>query len=539
MKIGIDLDNTLICYDEVFKQYGEEFAMLPQSIKPNKSDIRAHIRSQIDGEKKWQKLQGQVYGRGLSSAKVFPGVYRFLWRCRQRGITVEIISHKTNYGHFDATHSPLHQAAIDFLIKTGIYTGDYDSLIKKVSFFPTREEKLEAIAEKRFDWFIDDLPEIYDSPKFPRITNKLGFDPLLTNAFKDVVVATTWLEIDHYILGLWKASEIVSLGSEIDSTSFREIKWIGGRGNSGIYKVQMNCNRVAALKIYVQESKHNRLHSEYEGLRLLNEVGLTDIPRPIGCNQSLGVALYDWIEGEIIEKPKGNDINRALFLVEQLYEVRLSESWTLFPKASAAIFSGQDLEEQIKYRFESLVTYGSSSTELLNYLHTELKPIIDEIVEWGRFSWPIKEQYRDELSLNARTLSPSDFGFHNALRNETGNVVFIDWEYFGWDDPAKMVGDFLLHPGMNLSDKMKSEWLSGAEKIFGYEIMPRLRVMWPYLTLCWCLILLNEYRRDVWARRATAADITVSPSSERLEKQLVRSKTLAETIAGSYREFPY
>ena len=539
MNIGIDLDNTLICYDAVFKQYGEELATLPEGIEPNRSEIKAYIRNQMDGEMVWQKLQGQVYGRGLSNAKLFPGVHRFLWRCRQRGVTVEIISHKTEYGHFDSSRIHLHQAATRFLVKSGIYADDPSSLIKEISFFPTRDEKLKAISEKNFDWFIDDLPDIFDSPKFPRITNKLGFDPHLENTFTDVVVATSWLEIDHYILGLWQESEVSSLASEIDSTSFQEIKWIGGRGNSGIYKVKTNCNRVAALKIYVQESKHNRLRSEYEGLRLLNDFGLTNIPRPIGCNRSLGVGLYDWIEGELVDSPTSGDIDQALFLVEQLYDVRLSNTWNLFQKASAATLSGQALEEQICYRFKSLVTYGSGSSELLDYLHNELKPIIDEIVEWGRVSWPLKQQYREELPLKSRTLSPSDFGFHNALRNETGKVIFIDWEYFGWDDPAKMTADFLLHPGMNLSEKMKSKWLLGAVRIFGYEIMPRLRVMWPYLTLCWCLILLNEYRSDIWARRAAAAEITVSPSSERLAKQLFRSKTLAAKIAGSYREFPY
>ena len=539
MNIGIDLDNTLICYDEVFKQYGEEFATLPEGIEPNRSEIKAYIRNQMDGEMVWQKLQGQVYGRGLSNAKLFPGVHRFLWRCRQRGVTVEIISHKTEYGHFDSSRIHLHQAATRFLVKSGIYADDPSSLIKEISFFPTRDGKLKAISEKNFDWFIDDLPDIFDSPKFPRITNKLGFDPHLENTFTDIVVATSWLEIDHYILGLWQESEVSSLASEIDSTSFQEIKWIGGRGNSGIYKVKTNCNRVAALKIYVQESKHNRLRSEYEGLRLLNDFGLTNIPRPIGSDRSLGVGLYDWIEGELVDSPTSGDIDQALFLVEQLYDVRLSNTWNLFQKASAATLSGQALEEQIGYRFKSLVTYGSGSSELLDYLHNELKPIIDEIVEWGRVSWPLKQQYREELPLKSRTLSPSDFGFHNALRNETGKVIFIDWEYFGWDDPAKMTADFLLHPGMNLSDKMKSKWLLGAVRIFGYEIMPRLRVMWPYLTLCWCLILLNEYRSDIWARRAAAAEITVSPSSERLAKQLFRSKNLVAKIAGSYREFPY
>ena len=539
MKIGIDLDNTLVCYDEVFRKYGEELGILPEGTKQNRSEIRTYIRNQVDGETRWQELQGQVYGKGLSKAKLFPGVHRFLWRCRQKGITVEIISHKTEYGHFDKSHISLHQVAIDFLVKSGIYTGEPNSLIKNVSFFTTRTRKLKAISDKKFDWFIDDLPEIFDSSKFPRITNKLGFDPNLENKFTDVVVATSWLEIDRFILGLWQNPEVASLANEIDFAKFQEIKWIGGRGNSGIYKVRTDGTRIAALKIYVQESKHDRLRSEYKGLQLLNDFGVTNIPRPIGCSRSLGVGLYDWIDGDLVNSPTTGDIDQALSLIEQLYEVRLSKTWKLFHKASAAVFSGQALEEQISHRFELLMTYGSGYSELGNYLRYGLKPIIDEIVEWGRASWPLKQQYREELPLKSRTLSPSDFGFHNALRNEAGEVIFIDWEYFGWDDPAKMVGDFLLHPGMNLSDKLKSKWLSGSVRIFGYEIMPRLRVMWPYLTLCWCLILLNEYRRDIWARRATAAEITASPSVDQLEKQLLRSKNLAESLAGSYREFPY
>ena len=46
-----------------------------------------------------------------------------------------------------------------------------------------------------------------------------------------------------------------------------------------------------------------------------------------------------------------------------------------------------------------------------------------------------------------RVLSPSDFGFHNALRRPDGTIVFVDFEYFGWDDPAKMMADAMLHPG--------------------------------------------------------------------------------------------
>src|SRR5262249_2973278 len=47
-----------------------------------------------------------------------------------------------------------------------------------------------------------------------------------------------------------------------------------------------------------------------------------------------------------------------------------------------------------------------------------------------------------ELPPADRRLSPSDFGFHNALRTESGRLRFLDFEYAGWDDLAKTVADF-------------------------------------------------------------------------------------------------
>ena len=49
-----------------------------------------------------------------------------------------------------------------------------------------------------------------------------------------------------------------------------------------------------------------------------------------------------------------------------------------------------------------------------------------------------------------RALSPSDFGLHNALRTKDGQLRFIDFEYFGWDDPVKLVSDTAIQPGSSL-----------------------------------------------------------------------------------------
>ena len=56
-----------------------------------------------------------------------------------------------------------------------------------------------------------------------------------------------------------------------------------------------------------------------------------------------------------------------------------------------------------------------------------------------------------DLPQEWRSLVPSDFGFHNSLRRKDGSLAFVDFEYFGWDDPVKLSADILLHPGRTLA----------------------------------------------------------------------------------------
>ena len=68
--------------------------------------------------------------------------------------------------------------------------------------------------------------------------------------------------------------------------------------------------------------------------------------------------------------------------------------------------------------------------------------------------WP-KCNLESKLPEKNWFLSPSDFGFHNALRGNNGKIIFLDFEYFGWDDPVKLCCDTILHPGMRLSSMQK------------------------------------------------------------------------------------
>ena len=61
MRIGIDFDNTIVCYDDVFFKAAQKICPIPVSIGPSKKDLRDWMRSH-GKEREWIELQGEVYG---------------------------------------------------------------------------------------------------------------------------------------------------------------------------------------------------------------------------------------------------------------------------------------------------------------------------------------------------------------------------------------------------------------------------------------------------------------------------------------------
>jgi thiamine kinase-like enzyme len=133
-------------------------------------------------------------------------------------------------------------------------------------------------------------------------------------------------------------------------------------------------------------------------------------------------------------------------------------------------------------------------------------------------------------------LSPSDFGFHNSLRRGDGRLVFLDFEYFGWDDPAKTVSDFLLHPAMELSPALRERFLTGALKAFGDPgLGARVRAVYPLFGLKWCAILLNEFTLEHMERRCFADG---APGAWSGPEQLEKARRMLAGVMHDYPHFP-
>ncbi|OGS13781.1 MAG: hypothetical protein A2285_04085 [Elusimicrobia bacterium RIFOXYA12_FULL_57_11] len=174
--IGIDFDNTIVCYDHVFDGTVREKFSIPASVPADKEAIRNYLRSE-GGEDDWIRLQGYIYGEGIRLCRPFPGVLDFLRSCRQKGVKALIISHKTPRPFKGPAHN-LPEAARNWLRANGFYeTADTGINPAEVNFVPTKQEKIELIAANKCDFFIDDLPEFLLEPGFPERTQRILFDP--------------------------------------------------------------------------------------------------------------------------------------------------------------------------------------------------------------------------------------------------------------------------------------------------------------------------------------------------------------------------
>ena len=528
MKIGIDLDNTIISYDIAFQVAAFDRGLIREDCEHTKQEISREIKSRENGEIEWQRLQGYVYGKGIGAAHIFPGVYRFLWRCYSRGIDVEIVSHKTEYGHFDPERYSLRKSAICFLQEQKILHKDNKvdnkQLISNITFTSTQEEKTSYIAGGNFDYFIDDLEEIVESKNLTYINTILfnGSD------------GYSWDEINSTILGDWTEKEShLAIKKILPKKNILSIEQIEGRGNSKIVKISAD-NKMYISKIYPQSGEHNRIHAEYGSLKLLKELSIPNLQTPVACDNDLGIAIYDYIDGEKISSHSSDDINQMLSLLAALNSTEIRNRFSNFNFASNACISGVDIEVQIEDRLKRFVSAADSNKELSHFIYNEFAPAYSSILNWSKKIWA--NSYKENLELSELVLSPSDFGFHNAIKDSSGKLFFYDFEYFGWDDPVKLMSDVSHHAAFNLSSENEKLWLNGCLDIYGDSILDRYRAAWPLYGLIWCLIILNEYNNIFWNRRI-AANSTLKEEKELvLHVQLNKAKKQLNKVLDRYRD---
>lgn len=167
MRIGVDFDNTLVCFDPLFHSVALEKKLIPASVTAAKNAVRDFLRSK-GREDDWTRLQATVYGMSIRHAKPYPGAIEFFKKAEATGHEIMIISHKTAKSALPP-HVDLHTPARAWLSLNGISCDAF--------FEPAIDKKVARLRMLGCDVMIDDLIDFFNHPSFPPSVRRILFDP--------------------------------------------------------------------------------------------------------------------------------------------------------------------------------------------------------------------------------------------------------------------------------------------------------------------------------------------------------------------------
>lgn len=516
LTIGIDFDNTLAGYDAAFAAAAAARGWVEAGFVGGKTEVRARVRALDDGERRWMELQGRVYGAHMAEATPMPGALDFLRRARAAGHRLVLISHKTRHGHFDPERIDLHQAALDWIATQGFAVE-----LAEVHFEDSREAKLARIAAIGCDHFIDDLPEVLSAPGFPATTQRWLYasGDTLDGPWRQV---HSFDELAQSLLGE-DDSWVCRRAEDMLERPCLVARRGGTGGNNRLFRVE-TADGPVAVKCYprLSDDPRDRQGTEFCALTFLFRHGENSVPRPLGRGD--GVAAYEWIEG-IPATASTDTIDQMAAFAARLWALRTVEDARHLPNASEACVTADAVERQVRTRLKRLAAIKNPA--LVRFLAEDFTPLVEQAAARRRDAMLPPPEHL--------TLSPSDFGLHNALVRANGHLVFVDFEYFGWDDPVKLTADVLLHPGMALSAPLREHFHAQAARIWGTPAFHnRLEAQFPLYALRWAAICLNEFLPERWARRALAG----GGERERiLSGQLAKAQAFCRRAEDTLRSF--
>ena len=328
--------------------------------------------------------------------------------------------------------------------------------------------------------------------------------------------------------------QVKDIASSLCETTVLNIFPVEGGRNSRIFRVE-NDGHVFALKFFRPDNdgKRERFEAETTALSLFAEGGIEVTPRVIARDKLNNCVLMEWIEGERIDSYSSEEIKALAAFIQAVHNIVRENFDQKIRCATEACLNGNEIVRQINLRLGRLDASKSECRELREFLNEEFFPAFNEISKWSQrqyqcFGW----NFSEDISFEQRTLSVVDFGFHNVLK-KNNKLYFLDFEFFGWDDPVKLAADTLQHPGMVLDEEKKQILFSEFVKIFSGDEMflTRLKLLYPLFGLKWCMIMLNQF--------LPGYQPLVAKGVLEKEQQLDRVKNLVKAIHKNYQEFPY
>jgi hypothetical protein len=281
----------------------------------------------------------------------------------------------------------------------------------------------------------------------------------------------------------------------------------GGRNNR-VFRVDFEGGEAAVLKLYHHDPRdpRDRLRAEWSFLNYVTARDVRNVPRPLAVDAATHGALYSFVIGE---RPKNADDN----LIRQAAEFAVAinrapnEADSLEP-ASEACFSLASHLETVDRRVARLGELDPDIPHVeaaRTFVESRLKAMWDRVK--SRVIRQAAERNVSPTKPVRAIVSPSDFGFHNSLIDPHGRTSFLDFEYAGRDDAAKLICDFFCQPELSAPIRHYAEFTGQLARPLALqdEDLWRAEVLLDAYRVKWVCIMLNEFSPLGARRRAFAS----------------------------------
>ena len=284
---------------------------------------------------------------------------------------------------------------------------------------------------------------------------------------------------------------------------------VGGKNNQ-VYRVETATGQLAVLKRYFTDPRdpRDRLRAEWEFLQHAWSRGIRAIPEPLACDPAAHAGLYGFIDGR---KLLATELQPAHIgaAVDFVLAVNARPRAPLSPGSEACFTLAEHIAtvERRIARLAALDTGAPHAKEAQTFVSKHLVPAWNAVkLKLAADAHTAGIPMEHALGPHDRCLSPSDFGFHNALIDEAGRVTFLDFEYAGSDDPAKLVSDFFCQPDVPVPLDHRASFIARIAEGFGLNerSQARCRMLLDAYRIKWSCIILNDFLPLGAARRAFA-----------------------------------
>jgi len=285
----------------------------------------------------------------------------------------------------------------------------------------------------------------------------------------------------------------------------------GGKNNRG-YVVSDGTSSYFLKQYFSDDSQ--RFRREVEFSRMLTKCNVKGHAKLVSSD-SVGehhLALFQHLNGRIPQQVTPAMITSAAQFIADINAPEVMDHGHNLLTARGGLACAADFLEEIQERldtFQMLIDKAKPMESAEQRLFEEFAgllmhtvPAVFQIAEKR-----VLQQFGEDMwSHFHRLLSPSDFGFHNSLINDEGELSFIDFEYAGWDSAEKLITDFFAQPRFDINLVALPEFISRiVPEAKRSDVYANCLVLLPMAHLKWALIFLNEFKQTDMQRREFAA----------------------------------